>query len=140
MTLVVDAGPVVALHDRRDRMRPRVETLFRGESGDLVIPAPVTAEIDYLLWRRGGERVRRAFLADLSAERYAVACLEPNEYATVAALEEEYADLEPGLADLSLVVIARRLGTRRIATFDERHFRAVRPLDGGAFLLLPDDE
>jgi len=25
-------------------------------------------------------------------------------------------------------------------TFDHRHFRAVRPLQGGAFTLLPDDE
>lgn len=44
-----------------------------------------------------------------------------------------------GLADLS-VVLARRFGTRRIPTFDERHFQAPRRLDGGAFTLLPADE
>ena len=80
-----------------------------------------------------------AFLADLAAARYGVACLEPNDYATVAALEEEYGDLEPGLADLSVVVIARRVATRRIATFDERDFRALRSLEGDAFTLLPKD-
>ncbi len=140
MTLVVDAAPVVAFHDRRDPMQARVERLFRDEPGDLVIPAPVTAEIDYLLWRRGGERTRQLFFADLAASRYTVACLEPNDYATVAALEAQYQELEPGLADLSVVVIARRLGTRRIATFDERDFRALRSLDGEPFVLVPQDE
>ena len=39
-----------------------------------------------------------------------------------------------------MVVLARRFGTRRILTFDERHFRTLRPLDGGAFTILPSDE
>lgn len=48
-------------------------------------------------------------------------------------------DLNLGLADLSVAVIARKLGTRRILIFDERHFRVVRPLQGGVFTLLPAD-
>jgi predicted nucleic acid-binding protein len=46
-----------------------------------------------------------------------------------------------GLADASLLALAARLGTTRIATLDERHFRAVPPLGGeAAFTLLPADE
>jgi predicted nucleic acid-binding protein len=36
-------------------------------------------------------------------------------------------------------MVAQKLGTRRILTFDERHFRAVRPLQGGVLTLLPAD-
>jgi predicted nucleic acid-binding protein len=68
-----------------------------------------------------------------------VAGLEPSEYATALELDRAYDDLDAGLADLSIVVLARRFGTRRIVTFDERHFRALRALDGGAFTLLPAD-
>jgi uncharacterized protein len=139
VTLIVDAGPVVAMHDRRDPRRPQAEQLLREEPGDLVLPAPVTAEVDHLLARRGGHPARRPFLEDLAAGRYVVECLRPEEYRVVAELEARYADLSPGLADLSIVVLAHRLGTLRIATFDERHFRALRPLDGGAFTLLPAD-
>ena len=40
----------------------------------------------------------------------------------------------------SLVVLAERLETVSVATLDERHFRAVRPLASGqAFRLLPMD-
>ena len=55
-------------------------------------------------------------------------------------IAERYGDLGVSLTDASLVALAARLETRRIATFDERHFRAVRPLHGGGvFTLLPLD-
>ncbi|HET9254098.1 MAG TPA: hypothetical protein VFO16_02705 [Pseudonocardiaceae bacterium] len=62
---------------------------------------------------------------------------EPDEYAGVTRLERNYLDLGLGLADCAIVLIATWLGTRRVLTFDERHFRAVHPLQGGAFELLP---
>lgn len=52
---------------------------------------------------------------------------------------ERYRSLSIGLADASLVVLADRYGTNRLLTLDERRFRAVRPLGGGAFRLLPTD-
>jgi uncharacterized protein len=139
VTLLLDAGPLIAAADRRDRMQVAVETLLRTEPGPLIIPAPVTAEIDYLLARRLGEHAREAFLDDLAAGRFVVECLRDEEYPVVAHLERTYSALTPGLADLSIVVLARRFQTRRIATFDARHFRVLRPLDGGAFALLPDE-
>lgn len=139
MTLVLDAGPVVAMHDRRDRFQPIVERLLRDEPGVLVLPAPVSAEVDYLLGRRLGAIARRGFLEDLAAGRYLVECLEPDDYRTVVELEQRYADLEPGLADLSVVVLAGRVRTRRLLTFDERHFRSISPVQGGTFTLLPAD-
>lgn len=139
MTLVVDAAPLVALADRRDRLQPDIEQLLRDEPGELVVPAPVTAEVDYLLGRRVGSDARRAFLDDLAAGRFTVACLDQEDHASVADLERRYADLDVGLADLSVVVVAHRSRTRRIVTFDERHFRSLRPLSGGRFTLLPLD-
>jgi predicted nucleic acid-binding protein len=43
------------------------------------------------------------------------------------------------LADASVIATAERLGTRRILTVDERHFRVVRASDGKPFILLPAD-
>ena len=50
-----------------------------------------------------------------------------------------YHDLRIGLAYLFLVVLAARYASRRILSFDERAFRTVAPLDGGAFTILPAD-
>ena len=140
MTLVVDAGPVVTMHDRQDPRQADAERLLSKEAGALILPAQITAEIDHLLNRRGGPRARGPFYDDLAAGRYVVECLRADEYRTLAELNRRYAGLDVGLTDLSIVVLARRYETRRIATFDERHFRALRPLDGGTFTLLPRDE
>ena len=57
-----------------------------------------------------------------------------------AELADRYTDLGIGLTDASLVVLAARVGSADVATFDERHFRAVRPLGvADAFRLLPLD-
>lgn len=139
MTLVLDAAPLVALADAEE---PQLEALLRirdEEEGRLVLPAPVTAEVDYLLGVRFGDGARRAFLSDLAAQRYDVACLEAGDYRTVAELDARYSDLGLGLADCSIAVLAERYETRRLLSFDERHFRIVAPLQGGTFELLPAD-
>lgn len=139
MTLIIDAAPLVALADELEPAREEILGLLRAERGSLFIPAPVTAEIDYLLDQRFGVAARRAFLEDLAARRFESPGLDSTDYEAALALDRRYADLNLGLADLSVVVLAGRLGTRRILTFDQRHFRAVQPLQGGAFTLLPAD-
>lgn len=137
MTLLVDAAPLVALADRRDPARDAVRTALEGEPGALVIAAPVTGEVDYLLGRRVGLAARLAFLDDLAASRFSVECLTSAEYAAAVELDRRYAALDLGLADCATVVLAARLATRRVLTFDHRHFRVVTPLQGGSFELLP---
>lgn len=139
MTLIVDAAPLVALADSADRMRAAVSATLAEEPGELVIPAPVTAEVDYLLGVRHGTVARRRFLSDLAAGRFSVAALERSDYQTVLDLENRYEDLGLGLADCSLVVLAARNETDRVLSFDERHLRAVTPLHGRAFTVLPAD-
>jgi predicted nucleic acid-binding protein len=58
----------------------------------------------------------------------------------VIELESRYSDLELGLADCALVILAERYDTTRILSFDERHFRVVTPLHAGAFTVLPADQ
>ncbi len=139
MTLLIDAAPLVALADPAEPQREAILDALTNETGTLVIPAPTTAEIDYLLGRRFGPGARRAFLADLAAGRFSVGNLERADYATIIDLDTRYADLDLGLADCALVTLAARHRTTRILSFDERHFRTVAPLHGKAFTLLPAD-
>lgn len=139
MTLVLDAAPLVAAADLADSRRRAVQEAIQSEPGGLVVPGPVTAEVDYLLGRRLGTEPRRRFLEDLALGRFTVEWPTLADYSRIIELEQRYADLDLGLADLSIVVIAARLEAVRLLTFDERHFRVVRPLYGDAFRLLPAD-
>ncbi|MDQ3676981.1 MAG: PIN domain-containing protein [Actinomycetota bacterium] len=139
MTLLIDAAPLVALADPGDPQREAILGTLAEEPGPLVIPAPTTAEIDYVLGRRFGPASRRAFLTDLAVGRFTVANLEREDYATIVDLEARYADLDLGLADCALVTLAHRHQTTRLLTFDERHFRTVTPPSGDAYVILPAD-
>jgi predicted nucleic acid-binding protein len=139
VTLILDAAPLVALADTKEPRREALLETLRSEPGALIVPAPVTAEVDYLLGQRFGGAARRAFLSDLAVRRYEAEAFEPEDYRVVEDLELRYADLELSLADCALVVLAARHGTRRLFSFDERHFRSVEPLQGGTFELLPAD-
>jgi uncharacterized protein len=139
LTLLIDAAPIVALADPHEPLREEILATLRDERGALIIPAPVTAEIDYLLGQRFGAAARLAFLRDLAAGRFTVNALKREDYTTVVELEERYADLDLGLADCAIVTLADRHRTTRILSFDHRHFRAVKPLHGDAFTILPAD-
>jgi predicted nucleic acid-binding protein len=139
LTLLIDAAPLVALADQEEPRRAAILEVLRSEPGALVVPAPTTAEVDYLLGRRFGGAARRAFLQDLAAGRFTVPALEREDYATIVDLDTRYADLRLGLADCALVALAGRYRTTRILSLDERHFRAVAPIHGKAFVVLPAD-
>jgi len=87
VTLIVDAAPLVALGDSRDRLHDAVGDLLRAEAGDLVVPAPVSAEVDYLIRGRGSALAARAFLRDVAAGRFRVEGLTADEHGTAARLD-----------------------------------------------------
>jgi predicted nucleic acid-binding protein len=137
--ILVDANGVVAAADHRDPNHSLAARWLRAEH-DRTIPAPVTAEVDYILSTRGTYGAARRFVVDVAAGSFTVECLQADEYPLVLSLMDTYADLEPGLADLSIVILAYRFNSTRILTFDQKHFRAMKPLQGGNFTLLPFDE
>jgi len=102
------------------------------------VSAFTAAEADHLVLTRLGIDAELALLDDL-AVTYDVRSLGAAGLKRAREICVRYRDLELGLADASIVVLAEQLRTNAIATFDQRHFRAVVPLQGGAFELLPGD-
>jgi uncharacterized protein len=137
LTIVLDTSVVVAFMNRRDDDHERVVAWMETTGEDLVTTPLIVAEIDHLVSRGGGEDAAAAFYEDLIGGAYLVEWWPEAVRETV-----ESARKNPGigLANASLIALAVRLGTARIATLDERHFRVVRPLTGeAAFTLLPTD-
>jgi uncharacterized protein len=137
--LIVDAGALYAQADADEPQHVAVASALRAERETLVTSQVVVVEADYLILRRLGVDVELKFLEDLAGGTYVVDALTPSELPIARDVVARYRDLELGLADASLVVLASRWQTRRILTLDERAFRAVTPLQGGAFEILPAD-
>ncbi len=139
MVLLVDAGVLYAQADADEPHHAAVVDILGVERDTLVTSEIVIAEADYLILDRLGVDVELAFIEDLAAGTFVVDCLSRADLEAARAIVEQYRDLRLGLADASLVVLAQRHRTTRILTFDERAFRAVRPLQGGSFTILPAD-
>jgi len=136
--IVADTSVIFALLDRVDERHDLTRAWFERTKPSLTTVPPVLAEVDFLAASRGGQKMRAAFRGDVIAGAYQVDWWD-GAAVQAAKTAQQYADLGVSLADGSLVALAARLQTTEVATFDERHFRAMRPLWGDAFRLLPLD-
>lgn len=125
MSVLLDTGIVYAYYDRSDRWHGRARRLMEGESGGLVLPAPVVPEVDHLLGQRLGSRGRLTFYAGIVDGYYLVADLPREAYRRVVDLNRRFAELELGFVDAAVVTLAETLGLSRIATADRRHFEPL---------------
>ncbi len=103
----------------------------------ILVPAPVVAEVGYLFGRAGGARVEAAFLRSIVEHTLSVVDLTDEDYEGIAELVETYADFPLGTTDAAVIAVAERLHITEVATLDHRHFRAVRPRHADALTLLP---
>lgn len=114
-------------------------TAFRDvidEARTRYVPDLVLAELDYFL--RAERDAMRSFMGDLARGAFTYAPAGVDQLSRAMQIDQQYGDLRLGLVDASIVALAERVGVRRIATRDVRHFSAIRFADGSAFELAVD--
>ncbi len=135
--VLCDTSGLIALFDASESANSAVSEVIDGEDGPFIVSPFVLAELDYLLATRRGVQAELAALHQLASGAWELPCLSGVDLSAAAEIVERYADQEIGVADASLVVLARRYRTLRILTLDHRHFSVLRSHDGSAFELLP---
>jgi predicted nucleic acid-binding protein len=119
--IVVDAGPIVALLNRRDSGHAWARDVFESHRGPFVTCEAVVAEACHLLRRHGGDEVmqlgERGFLS--------VAFALESQWPSVRALMRRYADVPMSLADACLVRMTEIDPAARVMTMDS-DFRVYR--------------
>lgn len=137
--IVIDSSVIYALLDRNDGNHQPAAEWYLASAPALATTPLILAEVDHLAGTRAGSHAQIAFRRDVVAGAYNINWWSHAARESVV-IAERYDDLGVGLADASLVALAAKLNVVEIATFDERHFRAMRPQKGGdAFRLLPAD-
>jgi uncharacterized protein len=138
MALILDTGPLLAALDANDPDHRRCASLLEDAREDLIVPALVLAEVDYWCLERLDANAWLVFLEDLLEGAYRVEHPSDRDLHRCRELQAQYEDLDLGVVDASIVALAERLGTDRVATLDRRHFSVVRPQHVEALTLLPD--
>ncbi len=137
MALVLDTGPVLALLDADDPDHAACADMVRACREPLVVVSTALVEIDYWIRKRLEREVWTAFVEDIAAGAYRLEQVEPGDLLRAAELQRVYADLTLGLVDASVIAVCERLGERKVATLDHRHFGVVRPRHCRRLQLLP---
>lgn len=139
--IICDTAPIVAAALYRDPDHRRCVDLFAGlrmANREMLIPAPIVAEVGYLLAAKAGPHIEASFLHSLAAGDFVTADLTTTDYGRMAELVEQYADLPLGTSDAAVIALAERLNVAEVATLDMRHFTVVRPRHVQALTLLPE--
>ena len=137
MALILDTGLLLATLDDNDRFHHASTAMLRASREQIVIPAPVLVEIDYWIQQRLRPEVMALLLDDIADGVYALAELDTEDYRRVRELLTMYADARLGFVDAAVLAVVERLGERKLATLDRRHFSLMRPRHVAAIELLP---
>ncbi|WP_253784437.1 type II toxin-antitoxin system VapC family toxin [Nocardia amikacinitolerans] len=108
---------------------------FAGLRGRLLLPVPVMVEVCWLLEERPD--IEAAFLDSVEQDVFELASLTKPDVGRIAELVRQYADFPLGAVDASVLAVAERFGTDRVATLDRKHFGVVRPRHVQSLTLLP---
>lgn len=135
--IVVDTGVLYSFFVGDDPHHQEATTVLTSTEELLIVSPLVLAELDYFILSRHGVDAELLMLTELQEGLYEIPSFDSDDLAAARSIIAQYADLGLGLTDASLVVLAARYGTPRIATFDRRHFGALSLPDGGALMLLP---
>jgi uncharacterized protein len=137
--IICDTSGLVAAYSGNDPRQRQITDLLGDDPGPLILSPFVLAELDYLMAKRAGVRAELNVLSDVASGVYTLAEFDRFDAGQAATLVERYRQMDIGIADASLIVLAAKYQTTRLLTLDERHFRAIRPLHAAAFTLLPAD-
>ncbi len=135
--MIVDTSVLMALFRTAEDRHAEVVAAVEAVGEPLVLSPYVVAEIDYLIATRFGVDAELAVLRELAGGAWTLARFDEAELAAAADVVKRYRDQAIGVTDASLVVLADRYRTKRIATLDRRHFEVLRPLSGGRFTIVP---
>jgi predicted nucleic acid-binding protein len=114
-SIVVDAGPLIALFDRDDSHHRKAVEFVRGRRDRLITNLPVVTEAVFVL--RFSVEAQRDLLwwvhQSLEIDQGTA-----GDLPRITALFEKYRDIPADFADVSIVAMAERLDISRVASVD----------------------
>jgi hypothetical protein len=137
--ILLDTSGLLSAIDRSQRHHEAARRALEAASPPWILSPFVLAELDYLLATRVSQDAERGLLAEVGRGVYRLEAFDGSDIEAAERIIGRYRELQIGLADASIVVLANRHGTRDVLTLDERHFRALRGPGGRPFRLLPAD-
>ena len=115
-TILIDAGPIIALFDKDDKYHKGMVTYIKGKSYKFVTTIAVITEVSYML--DFSIEAQTSFLEWIMKEGVIIHEIQQNDISRIIELTKKYRDLPMDFADATLVVAAEKTGIKKIISID----------------------
>lgn len=115
-SILIDAGPLIALFDKSDAYHLRAVSFLKKNQDTLISTWPVIAEVSHML--DFSARTQINFMKWVNRGGIQLFDLEFHHLIRVIELSEKFVDVPIDLADATLIVASEAKGIGTIATID----------------------
>jgi predicted nucleic acid-binding protein len=115
-TILVDAGPLIALFDRDDRYHRKIKAFIQGKSWRFVTTSAVITEVSYML--NFSVRAQIDFFEWILNKGIILEEIRQQDMARIIELTKKYQDRPMDFADATLVLAAEKTRIRSIISID----------------------
>jgi predicted nucleic acid-binding protein len=119
-SILIDAGPLIALFDRSDKFHEPIKAFLRGFMPDqpsrFVTTLPVLTEVSYML--NFSVNAQIDFFQWVMLRGITLADITQTDIPRIIELTKKYRDRPMDFADATLVVAAEKTGIRSIISID----------------------
>ena len=116
-TILVDAGPLIALFDTSDRYHRRTKDFLKKHTYRYISTLAVITEVSHML--SFSVNAQRDFYEWVMYKGIIIGDINQNDMPGILELTGKYADLPMDFADATLVVTAEKSGIREIISLDK---------------------
>jgi predicted nucleic acid-binding protein len=115
-TILIDAGPIIALFDKDDNFHKKVVSFIKGKHFKFITTIAVITEVSHML--DFSTEAQIAFLEWIMKEGVIIEEVHQNDIARILELTKKYRDLPMDFADASLVITSEKTGIRKVISID----------------------
>lgn len=117
---LIDAGPIIALFNKKDRYHPQIKEFLKQYTGILTSTWPVITEVSHML--DFNTQTQIDFLTWISRGGIRIENIEQEDIIRIIELSKKYSDIPMDLADASLVSISEKFDLKEIITIDSEFY------------------
>ena len=117
---LIDAGPLIALFNKRDKYHKQIKGFLKGYKGLLTSTWPVITEVTHML--DFSVQAQVDFLTWVNLGGVILEDISDEGLSRIIELSKKYSDVPMDLADASLVVLSEKLRIKEIISIDSDYY------------------
>jgi len=119
-SILIDAGPIIALFNKKDKYHKTVINFLKNYRGKLIATWPVITEVTHML--DFNVEAQLAFLEWVKRGGIEIYDIKIDKLERIIEITKKYRNVPMDLADVSLIIVSEEEGIKEIITIDNDYY------------------